>query len=46
MSRCNKVLYDYDLVKKRCRCGNAELKSNFHKTTLSKDGFCNQCKVC
>ena len=46
MSSCKKVLYDYDLVKKCCRCGIVKLKSGFHKRTLSKDGLCNQCKFC
>ena len=46
MSSCNKVLYDYDSVKKGCRCGIVKLKSDFHKRVLSKDGLCNQCKVC
>ena len=29
MSNCIKDLYDYDLVKKCCRCKNNLLKSNF-----------------
>ena len=39
MSSCNKVLYDYGLVKKCYRCGIVKLKSDFHKRTLSKDGL-------
>ena len=46
MSSCNKVFYDYDLVKKCCRCGIVKFKSDFHKGILSKDGLYNQCKVC
>ena len=32
MSNCIKDLYDYDLVKKCCRCKSICLKSNFHKS--------------
>ena len=46
MSNCIKDLYDYNLVKKCCRCKNILLKSNFHKDNKRKDGFYNQCKVC
>ena len=46
MSSCNEVLYDYNLVKKCCRCGIVKLKSDFHKRILSKVGLYNQCKVC
>ena len=46
MSSCNKVIYDYDLVKKCFRCGIVKLKSDFHKRILSKDALCNQGKVC
>ena len=29
MSNCVKNLYDYDVIKKCCRCKNVLLKSNF-----------------
>ena len=31
MSNCIEDLYDYNLVKKCCRCKNFLLKSNFYK---------------
>ena len=34
-----KELYDYELVKKCCRCKKILLKSNFHKKLGSKDGL-------
>ena len=46
MSNCIKDLYDYDLIKKCCRCGIISLKSNFHKNKKSKDGLTSHCKVC
>ena len=46
MSICIKDLFDYDLVKKCCRCKNILLKSNFHKDTNRKDGLHSQCKFC
>ena len=46
MSSCNKLFYDYGFVKNCCRCGIVKLKSGFHNRTLSKDGLCDQCKVC
>ena len=46
MNRCNKDLYDSDLVKK-CRVGkNISLKSDFNKNTKSKDGLQSQCELC
>ena len=36
MSSCIKELYDYDLVKKCCRCKNILLKSNFNKNKTKK----------
>ena len=39
MSNCIKDLFDYDLVKKCCRCENILLKSNFYKKLSSKDGL-------
>ena len=46
MSNCIKDLYDYDLIKKRSKCGNISLKSNFHKNNKSSDGLVSQCKCC
>ena len=46
MSDCIKDLYDYELVKKRCRCKSNCLKSNFNKNTKSKNGLKSQCKIC
>ena len=46
MSNCMKDLYDYNLVKKCCRCGILKLKSNFHERSLSKVGLINQSKIC
>ena len=46
MSNCIKDLYDYELVKKCCRCGIVSLKSNFHKNKNKKDGLQPQCKLC
>ena len=46
MSNCIKDLFDYDLVKRCCRCKNILVKSNFHKDNKRKDGFYNQCKIC
>ena len=39
MSNCIKDLYDYDLVKKCCRCKNILLKSNFNKNKTRRDGY-------
>ena len=39
MSNCIEELYDYELVKKCCRCGNISLKADFLKRTVSKDGL-------
>ena len=46
MSNCIKGLYDYDLIKKCCRCGIISLKSNFHKNKKSKDELNSICKGC
>ena len=46
MSTCIKDLFDYDLVKKCCRCKHILLKSNFHKNKNMSDGFKSQCKFC
>ena len=43
MSKNFKELYDYDLVKKCCRCKNNLLKSNFHKSENMSDGLKPQC---
>ena len=46
MSNCIKDLFDYDLVKKCCRCKNISLKSNFHKNNKRRDGVQGLCKIC
>ena len=46
MSNCIKDLYDYDLVKKCCRCKNISLKSNFYKSKNISDGLHPQCIFC
>ena len=46
MSNCIKDLYDYDLVKKCCRCKHILLKSNFSRNTKSKVGLQTQCIFC
>ena len=43
MSNCIKDLYDYDSVKKCCRCKSICLKSNFQK---KKNNLFPQCKFC
>ena len=46
MSGCNKELYDYDFVKKCCRCKLICLKSNFYKSKNMSDGSHPQSKFC
>ena len=46
MSNCIKDLYDYDLIKKRSKCGIISLKSNFNKNKNMNDGFQPYCKSC
>ena len=46
MSNCFKDLFDYELVKKCCRCKSIFLKSNFYKNVNKKDGINSICKVC
>ena len=46
MSNCIKDLFDYDLVKKCCRCKNILLKSNFYKDNNRKDGLQRICIIC
>ena len=46
MSNCIKCFYDYDLVKKCCRCGIISLKSDFHKNNLSMVGAYKRCRLC
>ena len=46
MSNSIKDLYDYDLIKKCCRCGIVKLKSNFHKNKNREDGLQPYCVVC
>ena len=43
MSNCIKDLYDYELVKKCCKCGIVKVKINFHKRFKFSDGFHPQC---
>ena len=45
MSNCIKDLYDYDLIKKCCRCKN-NLKSHFYKSKNMTDGLHPQCIFC
>ena len=44
MSTCVKDFYDYDSVKKCCRCKLICLKSNFYKSTKMSDGLHPQSK--
>ena len=46
MSTCIEDSCDYDLGKNCSKCGIISLKSNFHKNKLTKDGFCNRCRLC
>ena len=46
MSNCIKDLYDYDLVKKCCRCKLICLKSNFLKNKNMSDGLQPHCISC
>ena len=46
MSNCIKDSFDYDLVKKCCRCKNILLKSNFKKNQTKKDGVQSFCISC
>ena len=46
MSNCIKDLYDYNLVKKCCRCKNILLKSNFNKNKTKRDGVQSICINC
>ena len=39
MSTCIKDLYDYELIKKCCRCGILSLKSNFYKDKTNRNGY-------
>ena len=39
-------LYDYDSVKKCCRCKNILLKSNFNKNKTKRDGVQSFCVIC
>ena len=45
MSNCIKDLFDYELVKKCCRCKSICLKSNFYENKKD-DGLHPQCKFC
>ena len=46
MSNSIKGLYDYELVKKCCRCKNILLKSNFYKNKTKRDGYASDCICC
>ena len=46
MSICIKDFYDYNLVKKCCRCRSICLKSTFYKNVNRRDGVSSMCKVC
>ena len=46
MSKCIKDLYDYNLIKKCSKCGIISLKSNFHKSKLTKNGVRSECITC
>ena len=46
MSNSIKDWYDYDSVKKCCRCGIISLKTNFHKNKNMKDGLQPYCISC
>ena len=46
MSNCIEDLFDYDLVKKCCRCKNVLLKSNFYKNKTKRDGYAYDCVSC
>ena len=46
MSNCIKDLYDYNLIKKCCRCKMICLKSNFHKNKNMSDGLHPRCMFC
>ena len=45
MSNCINDLFDYELVKKCCRCKSICLKSNFYKNKKD-DGLHPQCNFC
>ena len=45
MSNSIKEIYDYDLVKKSCRCKPICLKSNFYKNKNMSDGSHPQRKI-
>ena len=46
MSNSIGELYDYDLVKKCCRCKNILLKTSFHEDNKRKDGVQRICIIC
>ena len=39
-------MYDYDLIKRCCTCGNISLNSFFQKNKKKSDGFNPQCEFC
>ena len=46
MSNCIKDLYDYDLIKKCCRCKNILLKTNFNRNKTKRDVVQNIFIIC
>ena len=46
MSNCIKDLFDYNLVKKCCRCKNILVKSKFNKNKTKREGYRSECRSC
>ena len=46
MSNCIEDLFEYDLVKKCCRCGIFFLMSDFYKYKTKRNGYRPECKIC
>ena len=46
MINCIKGFFDYDLVKKCCRCAIVDLNCNFHKDNRRKNGVQRICIIC
>ena len=38
--------YDYELVKKCCKCRNKHLKYSFYQNKTKRDGYRSECKSC
>ena len=45
MSSCVNDLYDYKLVKRCSESAIISLKINFHKQSISKDGYRSECEI-